>query len=103
MLASDSVDHLDFLFDGRSSSCARWSINEHHSICCNGAGSKCTHHLDLQDVDESTNVWEFEMMAQHAAEDYWNDHDGCKSRWSLDLELFVDGGSVGVFEMGMEM
>ncbi len=43
------------------------------------------------------------MMAQHAAEDYWNDHDGCKSRWSLDLELFVDEGSVGVFEMGMEM
>ncbi|MFP8522818.1 hypothetical protein [Klebsiella oxytoca] len=69
----------------------------------NGAGIKCAHHLDPQDVDESTDDWEFEMMAQDAAEDYWDNHDGWESRWPLDIELFVDGGSAGVFEVAMEM
>lgn len=68
----------------------------------NGAGIKFAHHLDPQDVDESTDDWEYELMVQDAAEDYWSNHDGWESHWPLNIELFVDGNSVGVFEVVME-
>lgn len=68
-----------------------------------GAGIKFAHHLDPQDVDESTDDWEYELMVQDAAEDYWDNHDGWEDCWPLNIELFVDGSSVGAFEVVMEI
>ncbi|HED2741838.1 TPA: hypothetical protein R4Z60_006304 [Klebsiella michiganensis] len=42
-------------------------------------------------------------MVQDAAEDYWENHDGWEDHWPLNIELFVDGKSVGLFEVVMEM
>lgn len=69
----------------------------------NGAGIKCANHLDPREVDESTDDWEYEQMAQDAAEDYWENHDGWEDHWPLNIELFVDCKSIGVFEVVMEM
>jgi hypothetical protein len=41
-------------------------------------------------------------LAQDAALDYFDNHDGWESSWPLDIELFVDGESVGVFAVEME-
>lgn len=69
----------------------------------NGAGIKSADYLDPREVDESTHDWEYEQMVQDAAEDYWENHDGWEDYWPLNIELFVDGKSVGLFEVVMEM
>lgn len=69
----------------------------------NGASIKHANYLDPKPADEFEDDWEYEQLAQEAAEDYWENHDGWESRWPLNIELFVDGGSVGVFEVVMEM
>lgn len=69
----------------------------------NGAGIKSADYLDPREVDESTDDWEYEQMVQDAAEDYWENHDGWEDHWPLNIELFVDGKSVGLFEVVMEM
>lgn len=55
----------------------------------NGAGIKSADYLDPREVDESTDDWE--------------NHDGWEDHWPLNIELFVDGKSVGLFEVVMEM
>ncbi|ELT3494778.1 hypothetical protein R8002_003579 [Citrobacter freundii] len=69
----------------------------------NGAGIKFANYLDPQVVDEHADDFEYELIVQDAAEDYWENHDGWESHWPLNIELFVDGVSVGVFEVVMEM
>ncbi|WP_159427002.1 hypothetical protein, partial [Enterobacter hormaechei] len=53
--------------------------------------------LDPRHIDELTSKWELECLSQDAALDYFDNHDGWESDWPLDIELFVDGESVGVF------
>lgn len=68
-----------------------------------GADIKHANYLDPIDVDEDADEFEYEMLAQMAAADYWENHDGWESHWPLNIELFVDGSSVGVFEVVAEM
>ena len=65
----------------------------------NGASIKSADYLDPREVDESTDDWEYEQMVQDAAEDYWENHDGWEDHWPLN----IDGKSVGLFEVVMEM
>ncbi|CAH3957884.1 hypothetical protein AAHD50_00895 [Enterobacter hormaechei] len=58
--------------------------------------------LDPRHIDELTSEWEFESLAQDAALDYFDNHDGWESDWPLDIELFIDGESIGVFAVEME-
>ncbi|CAH3713301.1 hypothetical protein CPT31_13190 [Enterobacter hormaechei] len=58
--------------------------------------------LDPRHIDEFTCQWEFESLSQDAALDYFDNHDGWESDWPLDIELFIDGESVGVFAVEME-
>jgi len=68
----------------------------------NGESIKNANYLDPQAVDEDADDWEYEQIAQDAAEDYWDNHDGWESHWPLNIELFIDAKSVGVFEVEME-
>lgn len=43
-----------------------------------------------------------ETIAEQAAEEYWDGHDGWEDSWPVTIELFQDGESRGVFEVGME-
>lgn len=58
--------------------------------------------LDPQHIDESTNEWYFEILAQDAGLDYFDNHDRWESSWPMDIEIFVDGESVGTFTVEME-
>lgn len=58
--------------------------------------------LDPQNIDESTDEWYLESLAQDAALDYFENHDGWESSWPMDIELFADGKSVGIFAVEME-
>ena len=48
---------------------------------------------------------ELEQMAEAAAQDYWDNHDGFEARWPLTFEILLpDGGLIGsaVVEMDTE-
>ncbi|MGQ3940968.1 hypothetical protein [Enterobacter hormaechei] len=57
--------------------------------------------LDPRHIDEFTCECEFESLSQDAALDYFDNHDGWESDWPLDIELFIDGESIGVFAVEM--
>ena len=58
--------------------------------------------LDPRHIDEFTPEWEFESLSQDAGLDYFDNHDGWESSWPMDIELFIDGLSVGTFTVEME-
>ncbi|CTR47544.1 hypothetical protein ACVBBW_003510 [Escherichia coli] len=58
--------------------------------------------LDPRHIDELISEWELECLSQDASLDYFDNHDGLESDWPLDIELFIDGESVGVFTVEME-
>ncbi|EOC1305530.1 MULTISPECIES: hypothetical protein [Cronobacter] len=60
------------------------------------------YYLDPQHIDETTHEWYFESLAQDAALDFYDNHDGWESSWPMEIELFVDGKSVGTFLVEME-
>ncbi|HGY3930753.1 TPA: hypothetical protein ACNVXV_002074 [Citrobacter koseri] len=68
----------------------------------NGASLKHANYLNPRPIDDFEDAWDYEQLAQEAAEDYWENHDGWESRWPLNIELFADGSSVGMFEVVME-
>lgn len=62
---------------------------------------------DLEDGFEIDSIWDmkerlFEYVAQDAAEDYHNNHDGWESSWPVDITLFHDGKEIGKFSVDME-
>lgn len=69
----------------------------------NGASLKHANYLCPRQLDDFEDTWDYEQLAQEAAEDYWENHDGWESHWPLNIELFADGNSVGMFEVVMEM
>lgn len=71
-------------------------------VCDEGAFPEDAYFLDPRHIDELTSEWELECLSQDAALDYFDNHDGWESEWPLDIELFIDGESVGVFAVEME-
>lgn len=67
-----------------------------------GYDIKHAHYLDPQDFEKPYDDSELEALAEEAAEDLFDNHDGWESHWPLKLELFIDGESAGVFEVELE-
>lgn len=67
-----------------------------------GYDIKHAHYLDPREFEKPYEIYELETLADDAAEDLFDNHDGWESHWPLKLELFIDGESVGVFEVELE-
>ena len=53
--------------------------------------------------DLETNHDSMDWIAEDAASDYYDHHDGWEADWPLKIEIFIDGNSKGVFEIELEM
>ncbi|MDI6637075.1 hypothetical protein [Pantoea dispersa] len=63
--------------------------------------SKPEHYLDPRDV-EDFDSFDLEEIAQEAAEDFYENHDGWEAAWPREIEIFADGLSLGIFEVERE-
>lgn len=67
-----------------------------------GFGIENAYNLLGYELDECHEPWEVEFLAEKAADDYFDNHDGWESDWPMDVEIFSDGKSLGIFSVDME-
>lgn len=67
-----------------------------------GLGLKNAYDLEDESLEDVHEDYEIGYLAEKAAEDYWDNHDEWESHWPLDIEIFSDGKSMGIFNVGME-
>lgn len=67
-----------------------------------GFGVDNAYNLPHHDLDECHEAWEVAYLAEKAADDYFDNYDGWESSWPMDIEIFSDGKSLGIFSVDME-
>lgn len=58
-----------------------------------------------RDAECFDTVWDIddpEYIAEDAARHYYENNDGWEDNWPVFFELYQDGVSIGVFEVGLE-
>lgn len=67
-----------------------------------GLGIENAYDLEGCQLSERHEACELAYLVEKAADDYFDYHDGWESSWPMDIEIFSDGKSLGVFTVEME-
>lgn len=60
------------------------------------------HHFVTDSCHEpDEDIW-YDSIIENAAREYFENHDGWEAKWPLDIELFYEGKSLGVFTVEQE-
>jgi hypothetical protein len=57
---------------------------------------------DAYEFETDFDADDVRWIAENAADDYYHMHDGWEAFWPLTFKVFIDGKSIGTFEIDQE-